>query len=428
MYAARFDDPIAHTSALAGLIGGAIVGAVVGAALVATVATGGLAAPLLIGAALTGAALGAWVGEYLGSLSVFSSIVGKITTGSPNVHVNSKPQARIKFDIGECNFSNPCIPLVATGSSNVFINGFPAARVDDKLTCGGFIKEGSRNVRIGGGTVQYLPVESEVPGWVHAVVIGAGVTGALLLGGWAAIPGLVGAFAVGYVGGEALGWVGRKYGDWLSENIGGLPSDWEKTGTFTGQALGGWLGAKGGPKAWDIAQRLEVDPNALGANGGNIRLRPASAERTPNGISRELYEKLRKETPTDEIRKSVNRGVELPMDDPALPGLEVTKSLHADHIVSMKTITEMEGFSQLTYENQLKVLNNPQNFVGLSTSANTSKGAKSFEEWTAYKEGKPGEIKVDEQFRETMIARERELEPILRQQIKDLLKAQKPTH
>src|SRR5215469_9937536 len=123
MYAARFDDPIAHTSALGGLIGGAIVGAVVGAALVATVATGGLAAPLLIGAALTGAAVGAWAGEYLGSLSVFSSVKGKITTGSPNVYVNSKPLSRVKFDIGECNYSSPCMPLVATGSGNVFING-----------------------------------------------------------------------------------------------------------------------------------------------------------------------------------------------------------------------------------------------------------------------------------------------------------------
>ncbi len=66
MYAARFDDPIAHTSALAGLIGGAIVEAIVGAALVATVATGGVAAPLLVGAVLTGAAVGAWVDEYLG--------------------------------------------------------------------------------------------------------------------------------------------------------------------------------------------------------------------------------------------------------------------------------------------------------------------------------------------------------------------------
>jgi hypothetical protein len=113
------------------------------------------------------------------------------------------------------------------------------------------------------------------------------------------------------------------------------------------------------------------------------------------------------------------------MDDPALPGLKITKPLHADHIVSMKTITEYDGFSQLTFENQVKVLNNPENFVGLSETANTSKGSKSFAEWTEYKKGN---IKVDEAFRQKMMARERELEPILRQQIQDLLKAQKPTH
>jgi hypothetical protein len=254
--------------------------------------------------------------------------------------------------------------------------------------------------------------------------MGAGIVGALLLGGWAAIPGLVGAFALGYVGGEALGWVGRRYGDWLSENIGGLPSDWEKTGTFGGQALGGWLGAKGGPRAWDFAKRIEVDPNALGANGGNIRLRPASGERTP-GISQELYNKLRRRTPSPEIRESVNEGVELPMPDPALPGREITKPLHADHIYSMERLTKEEGFSDLTYENQLKVLNNPENFIGLSETANTSKGSKAYSEWTEYKKGK---IQVDEEFRRTMMAREKEVEQILRQQIQDLLKAQKPTH
>jgi uncharacterized Zn-binding protein involved in type VI secretion len=225
MYAARFDDPIAHTSALAGLIGGAAVGlvagALVGAALAATVATGGLAAPLLIGAALTGAALGAWAGEYLGSLSVFSNITGKITAGSPNVFVNRKPTARVEMDLGECKKPRMCVPLVATGSGTVFINGLPAARVDDKMSCGAFIKEGSPNVRIGGGQTQYLEVESEVPGWVHGLVLAGGVAGALLLGGWAAIPGIVGAFALGYVGGEALGWVGRQSGDWLSEKSAG---------------------------------------------------------------------------------------------------------------------------------------------------------------------------------------------------------------
>jgi hypothetical protein len=111
--------------------------------------------------------------------------------------------------------------------------------------------------------------------------------------------------------------------------------------------------------------------------------------------------------------------------DPALPGLKITESLQADHLVSMKKITEMEGFPDLTFNNQLKVLNNPENFVGLSETANKSKGSKTFAEWTEYKKGN---IKVDEQFRQMMIAREAEIQTKLQQQIKDLLKAQKPIH
>jgi uncharacterized Zn-binding protein involved in type VI secretion len=275
--AARLNDPIAHTSAMSGLIAGAIVGAglALGAALL--VGTGGLAAPLLIGGAmLAGGAMGAWIGEFVGSLSFFNKTTGNIATGSSDVFVNFKPLARAQADTGECSKHGPAPLPIATGSGNVFINGFPAARVNDMLSCSGFIVEGSPDVFIGGGQVQCesVEIEPEVPGWVHGLVMGGGIAGALLLGGWAVIPGLIGGFAVGYVGGEVLGWVGRHAGDWLSENIGGEPSDWEKTGAFVGQAIGGWLGAKGGPRPWELARRIEVEPYSLGMNGGDIRIRP----------------------------------------------------------------------------------------------------------------------------------------------------------
>jgi uncharacterized Zn-binding protein involved in type VI secretion len=289
--AARLDDPIAHTSALEGLIGGAIAGAVIGAGLVIGAAliigTGGLAAPVLIGAALAGGAMGAWIGEFVGSLSFFDKNAGKIASGSPNVFVNFKPLARALADTGECSKHGSKLPQIVTGSSNVFINGFRAARVDDKLICGSFIVAGSPDVFIGGGEVTLKTVEEEVPWWVHGIVMVSGGVGALLLGGWAVIPGLVGGFAVGYVGGEVMGLAGREAGDWLSENIGGKPSDWEKAGAFVGQALGGWLGAKGGPKAWNLAKRIEVDPNVMGMNGGNIRIRPRQRPLKTKGMLEE---------------------------------------------------------------------------------------------------------------------------------------------
>ncbi|MDD9149075.1 hypothetical protein OYT88_10980 [Sporolactobacillus sp. CQH2019] len=68
------------------------------------------------------------------------------------------------------------------------------------------------------------------------------------------------------------------------------------------------------------------------------------------------------------------------MDDPVLPGKIITKKLEPDHIVSMDKISRMEGFDRLTEKQQLEVLNNPKNFIGLSRTANGSKQDKSYEE------------------------------------------------
>ncbi len=147
---------------------------------------------------------------------------------------------------------------------------------------------------------------------------------------------------------------------------------------------------------------------------------PGTAPRLgPRRISDTLYEELRGATPTQEIRDMVNAGKVPPFPDEALPGLIVTKRLHADHIVSMDTITRMEGFDKLTRAQQEAVLNNPINFVGLSESANTSKGAKSYADWTRYKKGG---IDVDPVFRRRMMEEEVRVARLLQQQIDDFLK------
>ena len=75
----------------------------------------------------------------------------------------------------------------------------------------------------------------------------------------------------------------------------------------------------------------------------------------------------------------------------------------------MDRIASMDGFGNLTEKQQLEVLNNPENFTGLSKSANTSKQSKSYEEWTHYKKGTPDEIEVSLDFRSKMITRENSL-------------------
>ena len=135
-------------------------------------------------------------------------------------------------------------------------------------------------------------------------------------------------------------------------------------------------------------------------------------------ISQEDYDELRAKTPSRKIRNMVNEDVHLPMDDPALPGLTIKDKLQADHIVSMDEITKMDNFDKLTNNQQLAVLNNEDNFIGLSEAANKSKGKLSYEEWTEYK--KEG-IKVDENFRAKMIKKSEELRKELQDQINKFL-------
>ncbi|MEB8714097.1 hypothetical protein P4L01_27015 [Bacillus cereus] len=136
---------------------------------------------------------------------------------------------------------------------------------------------------------------------------------------------------------------------------------------------------------------------------GDIGTPPRYGERR---ISKELYDELRDGTPTAKLREKVNEGIEdkIGTPDPALPGKYITDRLQADHIVSMKNIANVEKFYKLTKEQQLKVLNNEENFLGLSEAANKSKGSKSYSDWTIYKKEK---IEVDPKFREEMIKKEK---------------------
>ncbi|ANY86661.1 hypothetical protein [Pseudomonas putida] len=218
------------------------------------------------------------------------------------------------------------------------------------------------------------------------------------------------------VAGLAGGIAGGMAGHWVGGELFGEGSDGQKLMTFGGALLGGSIGAKGG-KAFDA--RYEFKSQGFGSNLGNVKLvkKPVLPQKSDK-VSPELYGELRSKTPSAAIRKAVNQDVALPMKDPALPGLEVTKSLHADHVVPMKKITEMEGFSRLTFEDQVKVLNYEPNFQGLSEVANTSKGAKSFAEWELYRKGN---IPVDPAFRSVMMDKASKLDPELQQYMNGLL-------
>jgi uncharacterized Zn-binding protein involved in type VI secretion len=279
--AARLTDPIQHTSALSGLLVGLLIGAAIAVAAVAIIGTGGLAAVAIVGA---GAAMGAGIGELVGSLSFAKTTTGTILqVGSFNTKINSLNAARAHVDVVMCsNHPNPPKPI-ATGSSNVFINSMPAARVGDKTGCDAEISDGSKNVFIGGGTVQTDEISPEVPGWLHTAVFAVGMASAVVLAGpVAAFAGLIG----GLLGGAG--------GNWLGGKLFGQGSDGQKLTAFAGAMVGGILGGKGG--AW-FDKNYVITTEGLGSNFGNVRITPRAGTAAADALG---------ESPESAVANSAN--------------------------------------------------------------------------------------------------------------------------
>ena len=156
-------------------------------------------------------------------------------------------------------------------------------------------------------------------------------------------------------------------------------------------------------------QAKQTKAKNKGGSGSSINVGTKLGERR---ISQELYNELKRSTPSKEIQKMVNKDIKdlIRKPDPALPGKVIEGTLQADHIVSMDKITRMKGFEKLTKAQQKQVLNNKNNFIGLSEAANKSKGSKSDSEWTEYK--KEG-IQINTEFRKEMVRKENELEKVL---------------
>jgi hypothetical protein len=112
------------------------------------------------------------------------------------------------------------------------------------------------------------------------------------------------------------------------------------------------------------------------------------------------------------------KDVKLPVDDVALPDFKITKAPHADHVVPMRKITEMQGFDKLSTKSQMEVLNYKPNFATLSEMTNTSKGTRAYNQWLRYEKGG---IDVGPKFRSSMIERSAQLEVELQSRINSLL-------
>jgi len=242
--AARFDDPIAHTSTLGNLLkmaGSMVVGMAVGfalgalatAAVAGVIASGGLLAaalPFIIGFGVSLAMQASGLNDLIDNLvgqavdALFPPVVeGKILTGSTDVFINDTKSARAAappspLDNVQCSKHPNPPPMIAQGSDSVFINGLPAARVDDQITCGGKISAGSPDVFIYGGTVTVRDIADERPWWLAALGFAVGVALALCRGklNWSSLKSTLPCL----LGNMGASMAGTYVGQWLRTNVG----------------------------------------------------------------------------------------------------------------------------------------------------------------------------------------------------------------
>ena len=270
--ASRLLDPVAHTSALTGLLAGAVLGAVVGAAVIAT---GGAALAAVAVAAAGGASLGGAAGQLLGSLMSFTT--GAIAAPfAPTVLIGGKPAARAMHDFVDCGgvpFTpappHPHVPI-AQGSETVLILGLPAARVGDLVSCSAKIDKGCPTVVIGGPQGTFAEISPEVPWYAEAALLALGLVsgvGAIALAG----QGMRVLTACRLAGGLAGGWGAGVAGHWAGGEIWGEGSAGQKLLGFGAGLVGGGLGARlaGSGPVYGPVQRWAARRNFPGKQNGN---------------------------------------------------------------------------------------------------------------------------------------------------------------
>lgn len=146
----------------------------------------------------------------------------------------------------------------------------------------------------------------------------------------------------------------------------------------------------------------------------NVGSGPLAGSRSAQfgAVDADVYADIRTQSPSNAIRKMVNLG---PKIDPVY-GYSVSR-LEADHIISLKDVTNMEGFDLLSLKDQVAVANLPENFMGLGKSTNASKGAQSWAEWPGHSKLGP----VPQDVRTQMLAREERARAALQEAIKQRL-------
>ncbi len=141
----------------------------------------------------------------------------------------------------------------------------------------------------------------------------------------------------------------------------------------------------------------------------------AAAEKGAEAAGVTLYQRLRAAVPATAARQRALRGVAADQVGGLLT--KPSGTLHVDHIVPVREIVDMDGFSKLSWAQQKAIVDNPANLIAMDASANLSKGDRSWRAW------KQAASFYDPAAIERMAARESEVRKLLREAIDEARKA-----
>lgn len=160
------------------------------------------------------------------------------------------------------------------------------------------------------------------------------------------------------------------------------------------------LRARKGKSAEDVAQIreleeeiLDLDPNALPTKDRFVpgaakerkwgaiadaekRLADLEAEAARTELT--LYDRLRAAAPSEIAKERALKG--LAADQVGVLKTLPTK-LHADHIVSVREIADMDGFADLPWKDQKAIVDLKENLIAMDGAANASKGDRTWRSW-----------------------------------------------
>jgi hypothetical protein len=94
-----------------------------------------------------------------------------------------------------------------------------------------------------------------------------------------------------------------------------------------------------------------------------------------------LYDRLRAAAPSPIARERALKGVLA--DEVGALLTRPTGKLQADHIVPVREIVDMDGFAELTWQQQKAIVDMKENLIAMDSAANASKGDRSWRSWKA---------------------------------------------